>query len=198
MPRLPALYLPKNKWRLASQTDPLYYLEENQDSDGTWRRNCVAVVELADKVVEVLDHQSSRGQALKLSEKDAKQRFPNSVVASLGAIRKGKPHGVVSERMVSPSTLGLGSRTLNGRRLLETFDARESDCQGRLALTRMPSSTHYSLTRSASASYYWSRVDSALGRLSHFFAGDSARTWHMWVADDYHLMPWGQTIGTLF
>ena len=39
----------------------------------------------------------------------------------------------------------------------------------------------------ASASYCWSRVASAIGRLAQCLAGSSAHTWHMLVADDYHL-----------
>ena len=39
----------------------------------------------------------------------------------------------------------------------------------------------------ASTSCYWSRVSSALGRLSQYLAAASAHTWHMVVADDYHL-----------
>ena len=38
-----------------------------------------------------------------------------------------------------------------------------------------------------SASYYWSRVSSAIGRLGQYLASDQAETWHMVVADDYHL-----------
>ena len=44
----------------------------------------------------------------------------------------------------------------------------------------------------ASASYCWSRVSSALGRLSQYLAADSAHTWHMVVADDYHLEAGGE------
>ena len=39
----------------------------------------------------------------------------------------------------------------------------------------------------ASASYYWSRVSSAVGRLSQYLVGRQANTWHLLVADDYHL-----------
>ena len=39
----------------------------------------------------------------------------------------------------------------------------------------------------ASASYHWSRVGSALGRLTQYLAGDTAQTWHLLVADDFHL-----------
>ena len=44
----------------------------------------------------------------------------------------------------------------------------------------------------ASASYYWSRVAAALGRLSQYLAGHRASTWHMLVADDFHLEAGGQ------
>ena len=40
MPRLLAVYRPKGKWRLASQTDPRTYLEEEDHREETaWRRN---------------------------------------------------------------------------------------------------------------------------------------------------------------
>ena len=39
----------------------------------------------------------------------------------------------------------------------------------------------------ASGSYYWSRVATAIGPLSQYLAGSSAYTWHMLVADDFHL-----------
>ena len=39
----------------------------------------------------------------------------------------------------------------------------------------------------ASASYYWSRVAAAVGRLAQYLAGYSCTTWHMLVADDYLL-----------
>ena len=38
-----------------------------------------------------------------------------------------------------------------------------------------------------SASYCWSRVASAIGRLTQYLVSDRAETWHMVVADDYHL-----------
>ena len=39
----------------------------------------------------------------------------------------------------------------------------------------------------ASSSYCWSRVASAMGRLTKYLADHRAETWHMVVADDYHL-----------
>ena len=39
----------------------------------------------------------------------------------------------------------------------------------------------------ASASYFWSRVATVIGRLSQHMASRSAHTWHVLVADDFHL-----------
>ena len=39
----------------------------------------------------------------------------------------------------------------------------------------------------ASASYYWSRISAALGRLTQHMAGTSATTWHVLVANDFLL-----------
>ena len=39
----------------------------------------------------------------------------------------------------------------------------------------------------SSASYYWSRVGSSLGRLSQYISAHTAHTWHHLVADDFHL-----------
>ena len=39
----------------------------------------------------------------------------------------------------------------------------------------------------ASASYYWSRVAAAVGRLAQYLVADVATTWHTLVADDYSL-----------
>ena len=43
-----------------------------------------------------------------------------------------------------------------------------------------------------SASYCWNRVGAAVGRISQYRAGRSAATWHMLVADDYHLDAGGE------
>ena len=44
----------------------------------------------------------------------------------------------------------------------------------------------------ASASYYWSRVASAIGRLTQYLAGARAETWLMLVTDDFHLETAGE------
>ena len=62
MPRLPALFKPKKKWRLASQVDPLDYLEHAPDKEGIWRRNYSTLHAFEEQVLEVMYDQASRGQ----------------------------------------------------------------------------------------------------------------------------------------
>ena len=44
----------------------------------------------------------------------------------------------------------------------------------------------------SSTSFYWSRVSGAIGRLTQYWAGHSSATWHVPVADDFHLEAGGQ------
>ena len=44
----------------------------------------------------------------------------------------------------------------------------------------------------ASASYYWSRVTAAFGKLSQYLVVERAQIWHILVADDYHLESGGE------
>ena len=54
----------------------------------------------------MLRDQAARGQVLILPEAEAKEKFPNLVVASLGAQKKEKPGGVVSARVMFDGTNG--------------------------------------------------------------------------------------------
>ena len=73
MPRLPALYRPKRKLRLASQQDPLDYLEQTIDPEGVWRRNYSSLAEYEDQVLDVMHDQASRGQLLVFTQLDARK-----------------------------------------------------------------------------------------------------------------------------
>ena len=70
-------------------------------------RNYTSSQELSDKVVDVLEDQARRGQVLKLTEPEARARFPYFVVASLGANRKDKPNGTVTARVLFDGTHGI-------------------------------------------------------------------------------------------
>ena len=105
MPRLPARYRPKRKWRLAAQADPLTYLEEEASwPESSWREH-------TERVVKVLEDQTSRGQLIKLLEAEARARHPNLVISSLGANRKDKPNGEISARVFFDGTNGLQVNT---------------------------------------------------------------------------------------
>ena len=95
MPRLPTLYRPKKKWRLASQVDHLDYLEQATDPGEVWRRNYSTLEAFKQQILDLIYDQASRGQVLVLSEKEAKKRFP--VVLRLvfaGGHQGGLPLGV--------------------------------------------------------------------------------------------------------
>ena len=111
MPRLPALYKAKKKWRLPSQVDPLDYLEYAPDSSGIWRNNYSTLRELETQVMEVMHDQASRGQIIVMTESEARMKYPNLVVASLGAQRKQKPGGKVTARVLFDGTHGLSVNT---------------------------------------------------------------------------------------
>ena len=111
MPRLPALYRPKRRWRLESQRDPQAYLEEEEQSAKPWRQNYTSLTEFADKVEAVLEDQAARGQVLKYSEEEARAHYPDLVVASLGAQRKDKPNGEVSASFDGTHGLAVNTRT---------------------------------------------------------------------------------------
>ena len=63
LPRLPALYAPKRRWRLPQQADPLDYAEDKAQGEGIWRRNYTSLAGLSDKVLEVLHDQASRDKS---------------------------------------------------------------------------------------------------------------------------------------
>ena len=58
-----------------------------------------------------MEDQTRRLQLIKLTEAEAKTRFPNLVVASLGANRKDKPGGALTARVLFDGTHGLKVNT---------------------------------------------------------------------------------------
>ena len=54
-----------------------------------------------------MNDQAKREQVLRMSEEEARRRFPGLTVASLGAIKKGKPGGEVTARILFDGTHGI-------------------------------------------------------------------------------------------
>ena len=121
LPRQLALHVKKNRWSLTSQRDPLDHLEEAAECDSSVSGNYMSVAELSGKVLEVL--QSSRGQVLRMPEPEARMKYPDLVVASLGALRKDELGGIVTARVpfdgtASQSIAGRESETKKGHQWL--------------------------------------------------------------------------------
>ena len=110
LPGLPALYPAKKRWRLSEQGDPRNYLEQ-VNTVSMWRTNCASLDVFSDKVLAVLEDQATRGPVIKMTEHEARQRYPDLVVASLAAQRKDKPGGAVSARVLFDGTHGITVNT---------------------------------------------------------------------------------------
>ena len=76
MPRLPALYKAKKKWRLPSQVDPLDYFQYAPDKSGVWRSNYSTLREFETQVLDVVHDQASRGQIIVMTESEARTKCP--------------------------------------------------------------------------------------------------------------------------
>ena len=89
---------------------------------GVWNQNCQSVPPLLTKVQEVLSDQALRRQVVVLTETEARIRYPNLVVASLGALRKEKSGGEITTSVCVTGQTALTriSVTRRGRQLQET------------------------------------------------------------------------------
>ena len=96
LPRLPALYAQKRKWRLPRAAEPEDYMEPQADGDAVWRRNYSTLPQHSDKDNDVMEDQARRGLVIALTEEEARARFPKLAIASLGTNRKDKASGVIS------------------------------------------------------------------------------------------------------
>ena len=105
MPRRPRPYTKNRKWRNKEQREQVH-VDEVLSTQGLWNKNYSTLSALRTEVEEVLRDQAKRGQVLMMPEVPSKRRFPNLVVASLGALKKEKPGGVVSARVLFDGTNG--------------------------------------------------------------------------------------------
>ena len=121
VPRLPALYKQKRRWRLPERMVSLDYLERSPDERLTCRRNYAPLEQWKEQVLAVMHDQASRGQMLVLLEAEARRKFPNLVVASLGGVRKDKTIGEVTSRVLFYGTQGL---SVNRRTRIRVKNAR--------------------------------------------------------------------------
>ena len=178
---------------------------------------------------EVLRDQAGRGPVLIVPEVEARNRFPNLVVASLGAQRKEKPGGFVSARVLFDGTNGNSVNTSNHLRdqeraliapdLKRLVREKAMSREVTFGLTAVVKEAHRQVPINpddwhllgcqlergsevfvntvgtfgvSSASYHWSRVSAAVGRLTQCLTSLCATTWIMLLADDCHVEIGGQ------
>ena len=99
MPRLPALYKAKKNGAFRPRWTRLI-IWSAPDRSGIWRGNYASLREFESQVLEVMHDQASRGQIIVMTESEARSRYPDLVVASLGAQRKQKPGGKMTARVL--------------------------------------------------------------------------------------------------
>ena len=104
-PRCPKLYTKKRKWRIPEQREQVD-VDEVLATQGVWNKNFSTLSSFIAEVEEALRDQAGRGQVMILPEAEARNRFTNLVVASVGAQKKEKPGGVVSARLLFDGTNG--------------------------------------------------------------------------------------------
>ena len=108
MPRVPAVYPRKRRWRLREQENPdahLMYWGQGADNN-----NYASAKEFPETVEEQLEQSVHKGQALRLTESEARRKYGNRlVVASLGAQWKSgaKESGDLVVRLLFDGTHGV-------------------------------------------------------------------------------------------
>ena len=109
-------------------------MEGSTDTTTVWRRNYSTLQPLEQQVLDVMHDQATRGEVLVLSETEARLRYPDLVIASLGAQRKEKPGARLRARVLFDGTHGLSVNSRTRIRdqerapiaaVIETHDMRE-------------------------------------------------------------------------
>ncbi len=122
LPRTPAVYSRKRRWRLEGQADRDAWKLPSVDT--VWRDNYRSAAAHHRIIEAQLDDLVAEGRALRLDPASARQRFPDLIVSSLGAVEK-KRVGDSGEveldvRVVQDGTHGVG---INGAIRVRDQDA---------------------------------------------------------------------------
>ncbi len=109
LPRTPAVYSRKRKWRLEGQADPDFDVAaERQSLGSTWRDNYEAAIVHDKAILQQLEDAVRRDMAIRLTVEEASFHFPSLTVNSLNAVAKLDEAGSVSSvRLVLDGTHGV-------------------------------------------------------------------------------------------
>ncbi len=106
MPRTPAVYSRKTRWRIAEQAEADAW--DPQTVSGVWRENYKTAKAQRAEVRRQLDEHVEQGLAFRLRADEARAKYPSLQVASLGAVVKEDDAGqVASVRLVLDGTNGI-------------------------------------------------------------------------------------------
>ncbi len=106
MPRTPAVYARKTRWRIAEQAEADGW--DMQTIGSVWRENYRTAKTQRAEVRRQLDEHVQQGLAFRLKPDEARARYPSLQVASLGAVVKEDDSGQVkSVRLVMDGTNGI-------------------------------------------------------------------------------------------
>ncbi len=86
MPRTPAVFEPKRRWRLQEQYEAEYYY--GADAEGHWRDNYKSAQTHVDLIDRQLQDHVSRGLAFQVTAEEMKRLYPQGSIVSLGAVSK--------------------------------------------------------------------------------------------------------------
>ena len=180
MPRLPAIYSRKKRWRIEAQA--------TAQEDPGWQEgvlvelsNCCSATTLLPALKRVLQADVEAGLVEKTSKADATLRCGSKLrIAALGAQVKGVDALIKGrdQDQTSPPDVKGAHRLIPVRQedwglqacALEGGDSENLNRVGTFGLL--------------SASYWWSRAGGAMARPAHYVVGKRAHTWMLLVADD--------------
>ncbi len=109
MPRTPAIYARKRRWRLPTQADCGFDWESERATVGeAWRDNYQSASLHREAIMEQLLDSVDRGLALRMKPDEAEHHFPGLSINSLGGVAKLSDAGeVVGVRIVMDGTHGV-------------------------------------------------------------------------------------------
>ncbi len=112
LPRTPAVFERKRRWRIPGQEDPEGWRDDTVES--VWRDNYQSATDQSAELERQLQECYDVGWALRMTAEEASATYPNLVVSSLGAVVKLDPATgeQLSVRMILDGTHGVG---LNNR-----------------------------------------------------------------------------------
>ncbi len=105
LPRTPAVYHRRRRWKLAEQEDPQAW--QRPWDTPAWRDNYGSAQAVSAEITRQLEESVAKGQALRMTEQEVKEKWPDAAVSSLGALTKQSADGTTKVRILMDGTYGV-------------------------------------------------------------------------------------------